>query len=107
VRAARDAVATSEAIRLRECGNGDPKQRGPKYRDRETEEQGKRDALERVLTARGLTERADKLDADLKGLREKLEKGDAVRNVNPRGAILTKLFPLPDSEADTAATWRE
>jgi hypothetical protein len=32
---------------------------------------------------------------------------DAVRNVNPQGAILTKLFRLPDSEADTAATWQQ
>jgi hypothetical protein len=107
VRAARDAVAASETIRLRECGNGDPKQRGPKCRERETEEQTKRDALERVLTARGLTERADKLEAELKRLRERLEKGDAVRNVNPQGAIWTKLFRLPDSEADTAATWQQ
>jgi hypothetical protein len=80
---------------------------GPKCRERETEEQTKRDALERVLTARGLTERADKLEAELERLRERLEKGDAVGNVNPQGAIWTKLFRLPDSEADTAATWQQ
>jgi hypothetical protein len=35
------------------------------------------------------------------------DKGDTVRNVNPQGAILTKHFRLPDSEADTAATWQQ
>jgi hypothetical protein len=29
VRAAREGVTAAETIRLRECGNGDPKQRGP------------------------------------------------------------------------------
>ena len=107
VRAARDAVGAAEAIRQRECGNGDPKQRGPKCRDRETEEQTKREALERVLIARGLTERADKLEVEMRRLRERLDKSDAVRAVNPQGAILTKLFSLPDSDADMAATWQQ
>ena len=43
----------------------------------------------------------------MRRLRERLEKGDAVRAVNPQGAILTKLFRLPDSEAETAATWQQ
>ena len=106
MKAARDAVTAAEAIRQRECGNGDPKQRGPKCRERETEEQGKRDALDASLPHRGLTERADKLEGDMRRLRERLEKGDAVRAVNPQGAIIAKLFRLPDSEADAAATWQ-
>jgi hypothetical protein len=102
VRAAQAAVTSAERIRAAEC-----EKRGPNCRTRESEEQAKREALASVLSNRGTTERADKLDAELKRLRERLENGDAVRNVNPQGAILTKLFRLPDSEADTAATWQQ
>src|SRR5215468_5800007 len=41
VSAAREAVITAERIRVSECGNGDPRQRGQNCRQRETEEQGK------------------------------------------------------------------
>src|SRR5262245_20685476 len=41
VTAAREAITAAEAIRFRQCGNGDPKQRGPNCRLRETEEQAK------------------------------------------------------------------
>ena len=102
VRAARDAVASAERIRAAECDK-----RGPKCRERETEEQAKRDALARVLTNRATTERAERLEADMKRLRERLDKGQAVRNLNPQGAILTKLFQLPDGDADMAATWQQ
>src|SRR5262245_10357985 len=50
VQAAREAVKFAEEIRQRECGGGDPRQRGPNCRQRESEEQAKRDALAVVLT---------------------------------------------------------
>jgi hypothetical protein len=102
VKAAREAVASSERIRAAEC-----EKRGTRCRERENEEQAKRDALATILTNRALTERAERLETDMKRLRERLDKGDVVRAVNPQGAILTKLFKLPDSEADTAATWQQ
>ena len=102
VRAAQAAVAAAERTRAAEC-----EKRGPNCRTRETEEQTKRDALAKALTDKATTDHADKLDAELKRLRTRLDTGDAVRNVNPQGAILTKLFRLPDSEADTAATWQQ
>ena len=43
----------------------------------------------------------------MKRLRDRLDKGDVVRSTNPQGAILAKLFRLPDSEADAAATWQQ
>jgi len=52
VKAARDTAATAERIRVAECGNGDPRQRGPNCRQRETEEQSKRDALGSVPRSR-------------------------------------------------------
>ena len=79
LRAAREAIITAEHIRVAECGNGDPRQRGPNCRQRETEEQAKRDALAAVLAGKALTERAAQLDADATRLRTKLAKA-------PRGA---------------------
>jgi len=102
VSAAREAVASAERIRAAECDK-----RGPKCRERESEEQGKRDALAGVLANRAATERAERLEGDMRRLRERLDKGDAVRSVNPQGAVLTKLFSLPDSDADMAATWQQ
>src|SRR5205807_5227986 len=50
VQAAREAVRSAEEIRQRECGNGDPKQRGLNCR----QEQAKRDVLTTVLANQGL-----------------------------------------------------
>lgn len=102
VRAARDAVAAAERAQRAEC-----QERGRNCRTRETEEAAKRETLERVLTARGLTERAERLEAGIQRLRDRLDKGDVVRSTNPQGALLAKLFQLPDSEADLAATWQQ
>jgi hypothetical protein len=102
VKAAQAAVSAAERTRATEC-----EKRGPNCRTRETEKPTKRDALAKTLTDKATTDHADKLDADLKRLRTRFDTGDAVRNVNPQGAILTKLFRLPDSGADTAATWQQ
>ena len=92
VKAARDAVATAERIRLAECGNGEPRQRGPKCRERETEEQAKRDALAGVLVNKALTEKAAKLDADATRVRAQLAKAHPVQNANPLGATLEQMI---------------
>jgi hypothetical protein len=92
VKAARAAVVTAERIRLAECGNGDPKQRGPNCRQRETEDQGKRDALASVLTNRALTERAAQLDADAARVRAQLARAPKVQNANPLGTVLEQMI---------------
>ena len=92
VKAAREAVSTAERIRVAECGNGDPKQRGPKCRERETEEQVKRDALAGVLVNKALTEKAAKLDADATRVRARLAKAHPVQNANPLGATLEQMI---------------
>ena len=92
VKAARDAVATAERIRLAECGNWDPKQRGPNCRQREMEEQAKRDGLASVLTNKALTERAAQLDADAERVRAKLAKAPKVQNANPLGTVLEQMI---------------
>src|SRR5262249_54850504 len=92
VKAARDAVATAERIRMGECGNGDPRQRGPNCRQRETEEQGKRDALASTLASKAMTERAAQLDADAARVRAKLAKAPRVQNANPLGTVLEQMI---------------
>jgi len=88
VQAAREAVKSAEEIRQRECGNGDPRQRGPSCRQRESEEQTKRDTLAVLLANQGLTDRAASLDRDASAVRTRLSKASPVENPNPLGATL-------------------
>ena len=92
VQAARDAVRSAEEIRQRECGAGDPRQRGPNCRQRESEEQAKRDALAAVLANKALTDRAAKLDQDAETVRAKLGKAPLVEKPNPLGETLELLL---------------
>jgi hypothetical protein len=91
VRAAREAVRSAEAIRLRECGNGDPKQRGPNCRIRETEEQPKRDALTMAETNKAATDRAAKLDADAAVIRARLNTSPAPLEADPQASAFSSL----------------
>jgi len=92
VQAAQEAVRSAEEIRQRECGGGDPRQRGPNCRQRETDEQGKRDALASVLTNKALADRAAKLDLDSASVRAKLGKAPLVEKPNPLGDTLELLL---------------
>ena len=92
VQAAREAVRSAEEIRQRECGAGDPRQRGPNCRQRESEEQAKRDALAAVLANKALTDRAAKLDQDAETVRAKLGKAPPVEKANPLGETLELLL---------------
>jgi hypothetical protein len=104
VKAARAAVVTSERIRLAECGNGDPKQRGPNCRQRETEEQGKRQALAHLLTNKALTERAAQLDTDAACVRAQLARSPKVQNANPLGAVRRRTGSAERNEAEHDST---
>jgi hypothetical protein len=91
VQAASAAVIAAEAIRLRECGNGDPKQRGPNCRQRETEEQTKRDALAAILVARAATDRVTKLDGEAAAIRARLGKSLPVIERDPQASAFSQL----------------
>lgn len=105
VTAARDAVAAAGRASAVECGDGtNPKQRGSRCRDREGEEKAKREALAAVLTNKGLTDRAAKIDADAVAARRKLEQAPPVASVNPMADTLARIFHI---EADSAATWQQ
>jgi hypothetical protein len=92
VKAAQEAVRSAEEIRQRECGAGDPRQRGPNCRQRETEEQAKRDGLTATLANKALTDRAAKLDQDAETVRAKLGKAPLVEKPNPLGETLELLL---------------
>jgi len=102
VQAAQAAATSAEAIRLRECGNGDPKQRGPNCRQRETEEQTKRDALATILANKSATDHAAKLERDAEAIRARLKDATLVTTTNPHGDALARALGLADAE--TAAT---
>jgi len=85
----RELVKAAERTRKAECGDGDPKQRGPNCRKREDEEARARIALTAVISNKEATDRAAKLDADIRALRKRLDDGgQAVANPNPLGAAL-------------------
>ncbi len=79
VTAARAAVTAAEQARVAEC-----EKRGPRCREREKEEEGKRDSLAAVLTNKVLTVRAAELDADAKAIRARIAKA-------PRCSMPTRL----------------
>jgi hypothetical protein len=92
VAAARDAVAAAERIRAAECGNGDPKQRGPNCRQRETEEQARREALTTALANKAAADRATSLDSAAAAIKARLASVLPVQNPNPLGAALALLL---------------
>lgn len=102
VKAAQTAVAAAERTRLAECGNGEPKQRGPNCRTRETEETTKRDILTAALANKALTDQAAKLDNDAAAIRSRLEGAKPVKEGNSLGEALGRLLPLSATTATTA-----
>ncbi len=91
VSAARDAVKAAEAIRQRECGNGDPKQRGLNCRQRETEEKAKHDALAAILAAKDATDKAAQLDAEAATIRTRHSASNRVTEIDPQASAFSQL----------------
>jgi len=87
VTAAREAVGAAERASVAEC-----EKRGPRCRDREKEEEGKRESLAAMLTTKALTTRAAELDADAKALRARIAQAPPVQHANPLGTSLELLI---------------
>jgi hypothetical protein len=102
--AAREAVVGAERIRLAECGNGDPRQRGSSCRARETDEQTRRDALGALLLDQAAATRASELDAAAAAIRIRLAKTAPVHNANPLGSVLELLF---GAGASVLTAWQQ
>ena len=94
VRAAQAAVSSAEAIRVRECGNGDPRSSGAQTAGRvRAEEQAKRDTLATVLANKALTDQAAKLDAEIARVTARLDKAPPVRETHS-GNLFASIFSL-------------
>jgi hypothetical protein len=104
VSAAKRAADAATTAKERECGAGDPKQRGRFCRDKEDAEKVATEALAQVSAAKAATDRATKLEADAQKQGDKLAELGPLVVVNVQGSAIAKLFRLPDEEADFAAT---
>ena len=104
VEAAQRAADAATTAKERECGNGDAKQRGRFCRDREDAERQAAGTLTRATAAKALTDRALKLETDMLPIRERLRSVGPVVEANVQGSAIAKLFRLPDTEAEFAAT---
>jgi hypothetical protein len=103
VAAAERAAKAATIAKERECGNGDPKQRGKFCRDREDAERAANEALSKATTAKAMTDRANKLETEMQPIRDRVHAAGPIAETNVQGNALAKLFRLPDSEAGFAA----
>ena len=103
VDAAERAPRAATTAKERECGNGDPKQRGKFCREREDAERAANDMLSKATAAKAMTDRANKLEAEIQPIRERVHTAGPIAETNVQGNALAKLFRLPDSEAGFAA----
>ena len=92
VDAARRAADAATVAKERECGNGDPKQRGKFCREKEESERVAADALRKATAEKATTDRASKIERDIRALREQLSAGETVASANPLGNALSLLI---------------
>ena len=92
VEASRRAADTAAANKVAECGNGDPRQRGPNCRQRELDEGAAATNLANATAAKSATDRAAKLEAEIVVIRAKLGSATIVQNVNPLGSALEQML---------------
>jgi hypothetical protein len=92
VDAAKRAADAATVAKERECGNGDPKQRGKLCREKEESERAAADTLRKATTEKATTDRASKIEADLRALRGQLSAGETVASANPLGNALSLLI---------------
>ena len=92
VDAARRAADGATVAKERECGNGDPKQRGKLCREKEESERVAADTLRKATAEKATTDRGSKIEADMRALREQLNAGETVASANPLGNALSLLI---------------
>ena len=72
VDAAKRALDAASTAMERECGNGDPKQRGRFCRDKEDAEKTAADVLTKATAAKAVTDRAMRIETDMRPIHERL-----------------------------------
>ena len=78
VDAAARAADSASMAKERECGNGDPKQRGKFCREKEDSERNAADALRKTTAQKATTDRASKLEGEIRAVRDHLSAGETV-----------------------------
>ena len=91
----------------RECGNGDPKQRGRNCLGKEADEKTAADVLTKATAAKAVTDRAARIETDMRPIRERLRLAGPIQEANVQGNALAKLFRMPDAEAGWVATLQQ
>lgn len=92
VDAAKRATDAATTAKERECGNGDPKERGKLCREKEEAERAAADVLRKATAQKATTDRATKIELEIRALRARLDKGEAVARANPLGDALSLLI---------------
>jgi hypothetical protein len=106
VTAAKTAADTATSRRKAECGENNEK-RGRFCKDREEDEARAIDAHARAAAAKAVTDTAARIEVDMVPIRERLRVAGPVQTANVQGSALARLFRLPDTEADFAATLQQ
>jgi hypothetical protein len=107
VDAAQRAADAATTAKERECGNGDPRQRGRFCREKEDAERAAADALAKATAAKALTDRALRLEGAMQPIQQRLRAAGPVMATNVQGTAIAKLFRRPDDEAEFAATLQQ
>ena len=92
VDAAARAADSATMAKERECGNGDPKQRGKFCREKEDSERNAADALRKTTAQKATTDRASKLEGEIRAVRDHLSAGETVATANPLSSALSVLI---------------
>jgi hypothetical protein len=80
--------------------------RGPRCREKEEAEGRALADLETLTRNKAMTDRAAKLDSDIAGLRERIERAGPVLEANSQGSALARLFGMPEAKAATLSTYQ-
>ena len=100
--AAKRAADAATKSREAECA-----QRGNNCRAREGDERKANEDLAKATAAKASTDRANRLEAQMQPIRERLAKAGPIAATNVQGNALAKLFRLPDAEAGFMATLQQ
>ena len=92
VDAAKRAADAATTAKERECGGGDPKQRGKFCRENEDSERAATVVLRKATAEKATTDRASKIEVEVRALREHLNGRDTVASANPLGSALSLLI---------------
>jgi hypothetical protein len=73
-------------------------------RNKEDAERQMADAVAKTTAAKALTDRALRLEADMRPIQDRLRMAGPIVEANVQGGAIAKLFRRPDAEAEFAAT---